>query len=68
VAPSTPATLDVKLDRTPPALAPAVTPSQIALNGVATVAPNASDAVSGVGTASCAAVDTSTAARSARTS
>jgi Tol biopolymer transport system component len=55
------ATLDVKLDRTAPTLAPTVTPSQIALNGSATVAANAADTGSGLADASCGSLDTSTA-------
>ena len=49
----------VKVDKTAPVLAPTVSPSPIALNGVAVAAANASDALSGIATAVCGAVNTS---------
>lgn len=48
----------VKRDATAPTLAPTVSPSVILLNGNGTVAANASDALSGVASQSCAALDT----------
>ncbi len=54
------ATYDVKVDATPPALAPVFDPYPVVLGGVATVSANASDAVSGLASASCGAVDTET--------
>jgi hypothetical protein len=47
----------VKRDATAPSLAPLVTPNAIVLNGSASAAPNAADALSGIATQSCAAVD-----------
>lgn len=50
----------VNRDATAPVLAPEVTPSVILLNGSGSVAAHASDALSGVVTQSCAALDTTT--------
>jgi Tol biopolymer transport system component len=50
-----------KLDAIGPTLAPTVGPAQILLAGTGTTAANPTDAVSGVASQSCAAVDTSTA-------
>lgn len=52
-------TLSFQIDATAPTLAPSVSPNPVVLNGSATASPNASDALSGVASASCAAVDTS---------
>ncbi|HEV8695826.1 MAG TPA: PxKF domain-containing protein, partial [Lysobacter sp.] len=43
----------VKIDHTPPALAPTVSATTLLLNGTATVAANGSDALSGIATQSC---------------
>ena len=58
----TPVMVSFKIDHTPPSLAPTVTPAAPSLNqtGV-TASPNATDATSGVASASCGAIDTSTA-------
>jgi hypothetical protein len=53
------ATYTVNVDKTPPTLAPSVSPNPVVLNGVATAAPNASDTLSGIASQSCDAVDTS---------
>jgi hypothetical protein len=50
----------VMLDTHPPALVPVVGPAPILLNGTGTAAANASDAVSGVASQGCGALDTST--------
>ena len=50
----------VKVDRTPPKLAPTVTPSTIPLGGTAVVKANATDALSGIASESCGALQTST--------
>jgi hypothetical protein len=49
----------ISIDLTPPSLAPSVSPNPVLLNGSATASPNATDALSGVATQSCASVDTS---------
>jgi hypothetical protein len=49
-----------KFDGTAPTLAPTVSPNPVTLNGSATASPNANDNLSGIDTASCAPVDTST--------
>ena len=49
-----------KFDGTAPTLAPTVSPNPITLNESATASPNANDNLSGIDTASCAPVDTST--------
>lgn len=46
-------------DATPPVLSPTVTPNPVYLNGVATADPGATDATSGIASASCPPVDTS---------
>jgi alpha-tubulin suppressor-like RCC1 family protein len=53
-------TVTIKRDATAPTLAPTVSPSAVPLNGSATVTPNASDATSGLTTASCGATDAAT--------
>lgn len=50
----------INIDRTPPSLNPVVDPDPVLLGGTATVSPNASDAISGLDTVSCGAIDTST--------
>lgn len=50
----------IKLDKTPPVLAPSVSPNPVALNGTATGSANASDNISGIDSQGCAPVDTST--------
>jgi hypothetical protein len=50
----------VNIDKTNPTLAPTVSPNPVLLNGSATATPNATDALSGVNTQSCAAVATGT--------
>ncbi len=50
----------VKRDATAPTLKPSVSPNPVLLNGTATAAPNASDALSGLASSSCAPVTTST--------
>jgi hypothetical protein len=50
----------VKVDKTAPSLAPTVSPDPVLLGGAATASPNASDGLSGIATASCGPVDTST--------
>jgi len=49
----------VSIDKTPPSLAPTVSPNPVVLNSSATVSPNASDALSGVATTGCRPVVTS---------
>jgi hypothetical protein len=49
----------IKIDKTAPTLAPAVSPNPVTLNGSATVAANASDALSGLDAVSCGSVDAS---------
>jgi len=53
----------INIDKTPPTLAATVSPNPVLLNGSATVSPNASDAVSGVGLATCRPVETSSVGR-----
>ena len=55
-------TLDVlvKVDKTAPLLAPTVTPNPVVQGQVATAAPNASDAASGIASKSCGPVSTAT--------
>jgi hypothetical protein len=57
----TPLSKSFKIDKTPPRLAPTVSPNPVSLNGTATVLPNASDPTpgSGLASASCDPVDTS---------
>jgi hypothetical protein len=50
----------VKIDRTAPTLAPAVTPDPLLLNSTATASANGSDALSGIASESCAALATAT--------
>ena len=50
----------ISIDQTPPVLAPSVSSTAVGLAGVETVVPNASDALSGIDTASCGSADTST--------
>ncbi len=50
----------IKIDKTAPTLAPIVSPNPVYLNGTATAAANASDALSGIASQSCAATDTAT--------
>jgi hypothetical protein len=52
-------TVHIKRDATGPVLAPSVTPNPVLLNGSATASPNASDTTSGVASASCDPVITS---------
>jgi hypothetical protein len=56
---SAPATATVNIDKTAPTLSPSVSPNPAVLNGSATANPGASDVLSGIDTASCATVDTS---------
>ena len=49
----------ISIDKTPPALEPTVSPNSVLLNGSATASPNATDALSGVASQSCASVITS---------
>ena len=51
----------IRRDATSPAMTPNVSPSSVLLNGSATATPNASDAMSGVASASCSAINTATA-------
>lgn len=51
----------VRVDQTPPVLAPTVTPSTVDVGGTATAAANATDAASGIASQSCTQPDTSTA-------
>ena len=50
----------IKIDKTAPTLAPAVSPNPVILNAAATVSANASDALSGIASQSCGPIDTST--------
>ncbi len=50
----------VKRDATAPTLNPTVAPNPVFLNGSATATPNASDALSGIASSSCAAPNTTT--------
>jgi hypothetical protein len=50
----------VKVDRTPPNLAPALSSGEVAVGEALSLAANATDATSGVASASCEALDTST--------
>jgi hypothetical protein len=50
----------ISIDKTAPTLAPTVSPNPVFLNGSATATPNASDALSGIASQSCAATDTAT--------
>ncbi len=49
----------INIDKTSPTLNPSVSPDPVILNGSATASPNASDSLSGIDTASCDPVDTS---------
>ena len=49
----------ISIDQAKPTLAPTVSPSPAALGGTATASANASDALSGIESSSCGAVDTS---------
>ncbi len=51
-------TLTIQVDKTPPNLAPAITPNPVLLNGTAIVTVNATDSISGVASATCGAIDT----------
>ena len=53
----------INIDKTPPTLAPTVSPNPVLLNGTATVSPNASDALAGVGSAGCRPAETSSVGR-----
>ena len=53
----------INIDKTPPTVAPTVSPNPVLLNGTATVSPNASDALAGVGSAGCRPVETSSVGR-----
>ena len=53
------ASLSLKVDKTAPTLNPVVTPNPVVLNGSATVTPNAADALSGLASQSCTALNTS---------
>jgi probable HAF family extracellular repeat protein len=52
--------LVVRIDKTAPTLSPVVSPNPVLLGGTATVTAGATDALSGVATQSCGALDTST--------
>ena len=54
-----PVSVTIKRDATKPTLSPSVSPNPVLLNGSATASPNASDNLSGIASASCGAVDTS---------
>jgi hypothetical protein len=54
------ATYTVMVDKTAPTLNPVVSPNPVPVGGTATASPNASDALSGIASQSCDAVDTST--------
>src|SRR5262249_44766130 len=56
----------VSIDKTPPSLAPTISPNPVLLNGSATVSPNASDALSGLSSAGCRPAETSTVAPKTR--
>ena len=49
----------ISIDKTPPTLAPTVSPNVVPVNGSATASPNATDALSGVASQSCEPVVTS---------
>ena len=49
----------ISIDKTPPTVAPTVSPNPVLLGGSATVSPNATDPLSGVASQSCGAVVTS---------
>jgi len=49
----------ISIDKTPPTLAPTVSPNVVPVNGSATATPNAADALSGVASQSCEPVVTS---------
>jgi len=51
--------IPISIDRVPPTLAPTVSPNRVLLDGSATASPNATDALSGVASKSCASVITS---------
>ena len=53
--------MGINIDKTAPVLNPTVSPNPVPLNGTATASPNATDALSGIASQSCGAVDTSTA-------
>ena len=53
------ASYTVKVDKTAPTLSPVVSPNPVVLGASASASPNASDALAGVASASCGAVDTS---------
>lgn len=50
----------INIDKTAPVLNPTVSPNPVSLNGAATALPNATDALSGIASQSCGAVDTAT--------
>jgi hypothetical protein len=50
----------IKIDKTAPTLSPAVSPNPVVLNGTATITSGAADALSGLASQSCEALDTST--------
>ncbi len=50
----------ISIDKTAPTLAPTVAPNPVLLNGTATATPNATDALSGIVSQSCAATNTAT--------
>jgi hypothetical protein len=53
----------ISIDKTPPSLAPTISPNPVLLNGSATVLPNASDALSGLASVQCRPVETSSVGR-----
>ena len=53
----------INIDKTSPTLAPTVSPNPVLLNSTATVSPNATDAVSGVGSSACRPVETTSVGR-----
>ena len=55
------ATYTVKVDKTKPTLSPSISPNPVLLNGTATVTSGAADALSGLASQGCGALDTSTA-------
>jgi parallel beta-helix repeat protein len=55
------ASYTVKVDKTKPTLSPSVSPNPVLLNGTATVTSGAADALSGLASEGCGALDTSTA-------
>jgi hypothetical protein len=52
--------ITIKVDKTPPTLAPTLSTDEVAVDGAISVVANATDATSGVASASCASLDTST--------